>query len=167
MNTGTPSATPGETTVAANVSPGVALNIGIVYGCYAETGELIYVGSTGDLKARLNTHRRVTEFYDRISLVRHGRWMSLPEAREIEGRLIALLRPPMNRAGNRDYDGLTAADQRSRLHEHMRRLPVVTDRPEIVNDAPLGDADHRRMAQAMSRVLGPVIRRSLPEQVAS
>jgi hypothetical protein len=143
-----PDATPGPLVAAA--CPGVAL--AVVYGCYSTTGELVYVGSTGNLADRLNVHRRVTPFYDRIATVRHGRHLSTGRAREVEARLISLLRPPLNRAGNRDYMGLSQADQRAVLHAHMRRLPVVDAAPSIVDETQVGEATHRRIGTAWSRI---------------
>jgi len=76
---------------SATIYDGTDVSGPVVYGLHLRN-ELIYVGSTSDLKSRLRNHRKDKAF-DKVMM---AKMPSMPIARCLEGDLIASLRPPMN-----------------------------------------------------------------------
>lgn len=78
-------------------------------GCHAETAftyqaigstdEVLYVGSTTNLRARLRSHRGVASWWFRAVRIEWAEWPDEPTARAEETKLIRLLAPQFNIVG--------------------------------------------------------------------
>lgn len=80
-----------------------ATNAGtFVYMAYDNADQLLYVGVTDDLWARMSQHRRTSRWWD---LMEHLDWEEMPDremALRKETKLIGRHRPPFNVVGNPD-----------------------------------------------------------------
>lgn len=65
-----------------------------VYRCFAQDGQLLYVGSSGSTMKRLQTHESQTPWWSEVAEVRLERFATLPEARGAE-RLAILAEKPL------------------------------------------------------------------------
>lgn len=73
-----------------------ASQIGYVYLSANLDGELLYVGSTNDMRRRILEHRRLSDWWSRASWVKFATVSSLSLAREFERDLISTLAPLHN-----------------------------------------------------------------------
>lgn len=70
---------------------------GTCYRIYDETGELLYVGATVDLKGRILMHRRVQPWWPSVHHIRAAHYPTATEAQLDESRAIATEQPIHNR----------------------------------------------------------------------
>ncbi len=79
-----------------------------VYFFYGQTGELLYIGQSSDLRARIGSYRHVTpeknpkrtlRLVHRIDRIEWKECGTAAEAIELEAKLLLEHRPPFNRAG--------------------------------------------------------------------
>lgn len=70
-----------------------------VYRCLNAAGEVIYVGVTSGLNARLGRHKKVSPWWSEVDVVRYGPFLPRPEAEDMETELIDLIQPKHNTNG--------------------------------------------------------------------
>jgi hypothetical protein len=68
-----------------------------VYRCYDVAGQLLYVGCTNDVKARMSQHRYKSTWAGEIDRVESHEYPERWQAQCVEQFLISLLRPSMNK----------------------------------------------------------------------
>ncbi|AXH49046.1 G-I-Y Y-I-G endonuclease [Gordonia phage Ecliptus] len=85
-----------------------------LYKVYDDTGELLYVGVTVDVKTRLKGHRRYAAWYERVGHIKVWVYPDRMSALDEEARCIAEEHPQHN------------VTPESRKSEHHRREPEAS-----------------------------------------
>lgn len=73
-----------------------------VYRCYDEIGDLLYVGSSGNLKDRFRQHRHQSWWLPYMNWVSFHWYGTRATAQKMEYKAIRLERPVFNKAGSDD-----------------------------------------------------------------
>lgn len=80
-----------------------------VYTCRNAAGEVIYVGVTSGLTARVGRHRQVSPWWDEVDVLEHGAFLPRTEALRLERELIVQLKPKHNKASRDGSDNAAIA----------------------------------------------------------
>jgi excinuclease UvrABC nuclease subunit len=79
----------------------------VVYVCRNTDGDIIYVGSTTELKRRVTDHACKSDWWNEVTDVQHFPMPDIDTARQREADVIASIRPDYNIRGvHRDRTGV-------------------------------------------------------------
>src|SRR5919199_3498556 len=129
---------------------------GYVYVAWDASGNVLYVGSTTSIRARLSEHRRNARWGRLQAAVDYREFSQERTARAVEGHLICELDPPFNRCNGRDHLGRRCTGRRcTRLRREAvcvraalaskpsvgyQELPLWSDDEELLDvPAPVGE----------------------------
>lgn len=105
----------------------------ILYRWWDADGNLLYIGKSVSLMARIGSHKRRSSFFDRASVMTIERYPDEASLAAAEVQAIRAERPPHNIVHNRAV--------------------------EMSEEEALSPEMHERMRQAMDETLGPVFHR--------
>lgn len=90
------------------------------YTCHNAAGEVIYVGMTSGITARIGRHKKASPWWHEVEVLQHGAFLPRAEAEQAERDLIVRLQPKHNKA-SRDGGNNTAIARAASLAARRRR----------------------------------------------
>lgn len=75
---------------------GISAEYSVVYWCYSKSGDLLYIGWTGNPALRMKYHKRLSQWFGDVHWVAVSRWMKRYDALLFEASEIAKRGPLHN-----------------------------------------------------------------------